>query len=171
MWWPLANPLSKKIPPKWTLRLLPYVVAHLVEKLHMLILMQNYNKLLNNIVVYLYRKWLSQKKSVLLHMCDCWCNKCQFFLGGGCGATMLFNKYEGYPNYKYDNFVGLYSHLNGNRLHFWREVSNTKISLKHSEDAIDKIRLFSMNQLFLTCVESKFCMGRLVIVMMWRNNL
>ncbi len=101
------------------------------------------------------------KKLVPLHVCDSWCTKYQFF-----GDTVtLFEKCEGSPNSKHDNFVCLCSHLNRTRLHHGRRIYRT---LKHhylcSNEAIDKTQLFSMNQLALTRVELKF-----YVVMLWNE--
>ncbi len=46
---------------------------------------------------------------------------------------MLFEKYEGFSNSEHDNFM---------------------------HEAVDETRLFSVNQLTLTRVVSKFCMSR-----------
>ncbi len=73
----------------------------------------------------------------------------------------MFEKCNGSPNSKYDNFARLCSHLNKTRLFLWRRTYQIR---KHycmcSDEATDKTLLFLLNQLALTCVESKCFMGR-----------
>ncbi len=135
-WQPFANMLTKKFCQK----------GHLVSR-HMwsriiflkiciaLILTQKRNKLQNNIVVYLCSN-CCLKKFGLIHICDSWHTKGQFF---GDEIT-LFEKFEGSLNIKHDNNCAcLRSHLNGTRLHRWSRMYQTP---KHyhvcSNEAIDK---------------------------------
>ncbi len=78
-------------------------------------------------------------------------------------ATTLFEKY--------DNIVGLCSHLNGTGLHRWRRMYRT---LKHyymcGDKAIDRTHLFLENQPALTRVESKSCMDKLHCRSHFRNG-
>ncbi len=107
------------------------------------IFIQNCIKLLNNIVVYLYSYCVS-KKMFPLQVCDSSLTKCQFFGD----VTTLLEKCEGSPNSKHDNFVHLYSHLNGTRFHSWkREYWTKKNHCMCSNNAADETLLFLVNQL------------------------
>ncbi len=98
----------------------------------------------------------------------------------------MFENCKVSPNSKYNNFANFRSRLNGTRFQRWRRRYRTpKRYCEHS----DKTRLFSVNQLGFTRVESKYCMGRLwnelysmstcvealptapIIVMMWQGFL
>ncbi len=115
MWRPLLYSVPKKFCQKghsvfchvWS----PII---LLKNCVMLILMQECNKFAEQYHSIALQQLLFWKKLVPLHVCNSWHTEHQFFGD----ATILFEKCEGFPNSKHDNFACLRSRL----LDRWRKM-------------------------------------------------